>query len=225
MSKAADITRMELAIRRYCTPAMCVNRLTGGPVSWGECDVVSITKSGYVTEYEIKTSVADLRRELKKERWKNQTYTEYPDYKGCLDRFREAIKYYYIVVPDTLAEKAANLLPVPNAGLLVFHKVKPGDEGFDRQLDRITTKIKATANRQARPLSPEDWRRLSWLLQARYWDRHLELQHVRTTKLTNRKIARFVSETLYDDIRNTRRPRRFIFRTMTSFLTGKDPGP
>ena len=45
--------------------------VTWGFVSWGECDLLKVEKSGYLTEFEIKTSVADLQREWKKKRWTN----------------------------------------------------------------------------------------------------------------------------------------------------------
>ena len=71
-------------------------------MSWGECDLLKVEKSGYLTEFEIKTSVADLQREWKKKRWTNSFY---------FDKFRKTIRRYFIVLPKAIAEKAA-LLPL-----------------------------------------------------------------------------------------------------------------
>ena len=74
--------------------------VTWGFVSWGECDLLKVEKSGYLTEFEIKTSVADLQREWKKKRWTNSFY---------FDKFRKTIRRYFIVLPKAIAEKAALL--------------------------------------------------------------------------------------------------------------------
>ena len=71
-------------------------------MSWGECDLLKVEKSGYLTEFEIKTSVADLQRERKKKRWTNSFY---------FDKFRKTIRRYFIVLPKAIAEKAAPHIP------------------------------------------------------------------------------------------------------------------
>jgi hypothetical protein len=57
---------LQLAILRHVgtnVAAFCPNYT---PVGWGECDVWTITKSGYVTEYEIKVSKPDFMADMRK---------------------------------------------------------------------------------------------------------------------------------------------------------------
>ena len=81
-------------------------------VSWGiqyrhkplhECDILSLTSSGYATEYEIKTSKADLLADMKKAHAHDHIL----------------IKYLYYVVPDHLESIAINNIS-DSAGLYVI---------------------------------------------------------------------------------------------------------
>ncbi len=51
-----DLIRRSLVMPRYT------------PVGWWECDVFELTGSGYFREYEVKLSLADLRKDSKKRR-------------------------------------------------------------------------------------------------------------------------------------------------------------
>lgn len=66
--KTVTTPEMELALAQFLNPR--VNLIVPN-VSWGffkhECDIISISKSGYATEYEIKISKADLLKDKKKE--------------------------------------------------------------------------------------------------------------------------------------------------------------
>ncbi len=79
-------------------------------VWWGmglnhECDLMVMTRSGYVYEIEIKTSRADLVRDLKK-----------PHGHGD-DRIRKL----YFCIPESLFEECRDLIP-EQAGIIVFHE-------------------------------------------------------------------------------------------------------
>ena len=58
---------MEIALARFINPRV---NLVVPNVSWGffnhECDLISISKSGFATEYEIKVSKSDLKADKKK---------------------------------------------------------------------------------------------------------------------------------------------------------------
>lgn len=78
-------------------------------LSWGihnlhECDMVKLTKSGYATEYEIKTNKADIIRDKYKQ---HQHQSDY-------------IKELYFVVPYNLIDYAFNNIPV-EAGLIAVY--------------------------------------------------------------------------------------------------------
>ena len=67
-------------------------------VSWGllphEADMVIMSKSGYLTEIEIKRSLSDLKADFKKKH----------------DHSCELIKYFYYAVPECFVEDCRNLI-------------------------------------------------------------------------------------------------------------------
>jgi len=87
-------------------------------VSWGissktlnlhECDVLSLSKSGYATEYEIKVSKYDLLKD--KEKWHGH--------------YHEYIAYLFFAVPEKLKDIALTNIPV-RAGLFIAKKDPSG---------------------------------------------------------------------------------------------------
>ncbi|MDA3856407.1 MAG: MmcB family DNA repair protein [Candidatus Woesearchaeota archaeon] len=82
-------------------------------LSWGmihyEADIVSLTKSNYATEIEIKISMADLKKDKEKRHNHDSIY----------------FKYLYFAVPWYMKEKCMEYIP-EKAGLLVideYHRV------------------------------------------------------------------------------------------------------
>jgi len=84
-------------------------------VSWGissktlslhECDILSLSKSGYATEFEIKVSKYDLLKD--KEKWHGHSH--------------EYIADFFFVVPEKLKDIALFNIP-ERAGLFVANKV------------------------------------------------------------------------------------------------------
>lgn len=69
-----------------------------------ECDVLMVSKSNYLTEIEIKVSLADLKKDLGK--WHKHS--------------NDKIKYQYFAIPEYL-EKYAYLIP-ENFGVLLVKK-------------------------------------------------------------------------------------------------------
>lgn len=84
-------------------------------VSWGlglhECDLLVLSKAGYLTEIEIKVSKYDLIADRKK-RHEHKTHK---------------VKYLYFAVPHYLIEEGLKYIP-ENAGLIAVAKsrVRPG---------------------------------------------------------------------------------------------------
>ena len=72
-----------------------------------EVDLLSVTKSGYATEIEIKISKSDLKKDADKPHHHNSNM----------------IKYFYFAVPDYLEEFAMEHIP-ERAGLLTVSKTK-----------------------------------------------------------------------------------------------------
>ena len=60
---------------------------------WHECDMLVLSKSGYLTEIEIKRSFADFKNDFKKKHHHANS---------------KLIKYFYYCVPKSILEKAIN---------------------------------------------------------------------------------------------------------------------
>lgn len=74
-----------------------------------ETDLLSLSKGGYATGVEIKTSKSDLKNDLKKRQWKNLT-KQYMG-KSVLERYFEPYKYFYYAVPEDLVEETEAQVP------------------------------------------------------------------------------------------------------------------
>jgi hypothetical protein len=113
-------------------------------VSWGfcihECDLLCVSKNGYLTEIEIKISLSDLKKDLEKRH-------------GHRD---DRIKYFYFAIPSKLA-KHIEYIPA-RAGIFVINS-------FGR-IFKIKNAIK---NGLARSISIEDRYKLARLGTLRYW--------------------------------------------------------
>ena len=74
-----------------------------------ETDLLSLSKSGYATGVEIKTSKSDLKNDLKKKQWKNlkRVYGS----KSGLERYFEPYKYFYYAVPEDLVDAVEEQVP------------------------------------------------------------------------------------------------------------------
>lgn len=66
-----------------------LNRYNYGIVElYHECDILSVSNSGYLTEFEIKISKSDLKNDLKKRHHHNS----------------KRLKYQYFAIPEKLKE-------------------------------------------------------------------------------------------------------------------------
>jgi len=119
-------------------------------VSYGlnihEIDLLIVSKSGYCTEVEIKTSISDLKADLKKEHQHKSN----------------RIKYFYFAIPEGLQEKALPLIP-ERAGLII---VKQGE------YDSIRCEIikSPIVNNEARALTQVELVKLGYLASLRIWN-------------------------------------------------------
>ena len=139
--------QMEIALANYFNPR---RNLIVPNVWWGmglnhECDLMVMTRAGYVYEIEIKTSKADLVRDLKK-----------PHGHGD-----DKIRKLYFCIPASLFEECQDLIPEP-AGIIVFH-----EEGDDH-LCYCHKKREAKTTR-ARPLDRDEREKLYQLAAMRIW--------------------------------------------------------
>ena len=114
-------------------------------VSWGflkyECDLLIISKLGYLIEVEIKVSLSDLKRDLLKRH----------------NHDDNRIKYLYFAIPKKL-EKHIEHIP-ERAGIFVVD-----EEGWVHKIR------KPTINNIAKPISIEDMYKIARLGTLRVWN-------------------------------------------------------
>jgi hypothetical protein len=118
-------------------------------VFWGmfryECDLIMMSKSGYLTEFEIKISAQDLKRDREKKH----------------NHMNDRIRYLYFVFPEKLI-KYEEYIP-EHAGIFLYCPEEKRPEYKCRfYRDAKTNKI-------AKPLDIEDKFRLARLGSLRIW--------------------------------------------------------
>jgi len=96
---------------RYGSPFFARRQLAVLPnVSWAfldwEADLLVMTKTGYLTEVEIKVSLQDWKADFEKRKWKQF-------------QNRSPIKYFYYAAPQGLAERYSELQLPPGAGVIL----------------------------------------------------------------------------------------------------------
>jgi len=111
-------------------------------------DVMAVSKNGFLVETEIKVSIADLRREIVKRKYK-VLGQQFPAW-GTI------AKYFYFAMPTTLIARAKPILRdlYPGAGLLAIEE--PGDGVFSSVLHCYAdVVVKPKALSEAQRLSVE----------------------------------------------------------------------
>lgn len=104
-------------------------------IGGGRADLAVITPSMYVTEYEIKVSLADWNADRDKAKWASD--------------HRKYIKHFFYAIPETLEKKIPDWLP-PEAGIVM---VSPGMNRWGgRKHDMLTTLRPCKPNPKAEKL-------------------------------------------------------------------------
>ena len=161
--KEADI-QLALSYRHVYKGQLAVPNVT---MSWGECDLLAVSLAGYVTEYEVKISIADLKREWKKQRWNPDSF-RWRD--SAYEAFQRVVKFYWIAVPENLVAKAKPLIPDHiGAGLISIGESSHFGGAFRgwRVLEEVH---RPRLNRKAKALTPERWIQLGHKGTVKYWN-------------------------------------------------------
>ena len=157
---------LALSYRHDLRTQILVPNVSWGLVSWGECDLLAVSEAGYVTEYEIKLTLADFKREWKKKRWISKSGT--PDDNYYYRAFRKMVKFYYIVVPEKVSDKVEPLIPEHIGAGLISIVEKPD---WRTLFVGYATEVQpAIANRKAKKLTDEQRMSLGRLAAMRYWN-------------------------------------------------------
>lgn len=128
--------------RRY----VCVPNVSWGLELDGEADVIALSGAGYLTEVEIKISVADFRRDAQK--WRHRRGYSSP-----------LVSAFYYAMPVTMWPKVGTEFPHQRAGLIIV-----SDDLH------ATVEQKAPA-RACRKLTDREREQLGRLGTMRYWSR------------------------------------------------------
>lgn len=139
-------------------------RLTVPNVSWGlnmhECDLLTLNKSGYASEIEIKVSKSDLKADA---------------HKSHLHRSNR-IRHLYFAMPKEM-ECCEEFVPIQAGIVLVWHDA---DAYGDKPRYRCQLVRRPITNKCARKFTPEEVLDLARLGTLRIWTlkrRVLELEH------------------------------------------------
>ena len=134
-------------------------------VSWGmklhECDLLIMSKKGYLTEVEIKTSLSDLKNDIKKRHEHND----------------EKIKNLYFAIPEKL-EKHIAYIP-SHAGIIVLHEKQIYNDVYRKGIKEIR---KPYSWIKVLPLSNEEQFQLARLGTMRIWMLKHKLKKARDKK-------------------------------------------
>ena len=180
MSIAITKADLEIALARYVDyrQNLVIPNLSHAFFPYWESDIIAISGSGYMTEYEIKTSVSDLKREWRKQRWKWLTFPRRGVGKNGRPRneFVDLIRRYIIVVPDSIADKCQGLIPeAVGAGLLTFDRYSE-ESGLGDRLFISRELQKPKVNRDARKITDAERQHLGHLMALRYWTAREKLE-------------------------------------------------
>lgn len=137
--------------------SLLVPNVSWGLIYWGECDLLKMSGAGYLTEYEIKVSVSDFRREWKKKRWNNPIHRK---------AFERRIKNYWIVAPKKIAAKIIPEMP-DGIGLMAVN-----ESSITRR--EFVEVIIPTKSNPARPLTEKEKFQLARLGTLRFWSRFMK---------------------------------------------------
>ena len=123
MTREISERDVQLAIVRELGASIVCAAPNYTPIGWWECDLWSVTRSGYAVEYEIKMSVGDFRVDAAKARnkWRGMDAGVVRESKH--EKLRESSEAgpsrFYFVVHRSMADHAASNLP-EWAGLMDF---------------------------------------------------------------------------------------------------------
>lgn len=144
-----DIEDLIVGPTRNCRETLFVPNVSWGFFREHEADLVQISRSGFMTEYEIKRSWSDFLADFKKKSYHAD------------DRISEL----YYVVPEVMAQQAADHICPDEKSRWSYHA---GVLGFDEGLCRLKTYL-ACSYPKGKKLYLEDQYEIARLGVLRYW--------------------------------------------------------
>lgn len=182
---AADITTAvvhELFPPRYW--AVCPN------VSWGllpwEADILALSPNNILHEIEIKVSIADLKRDLLKDKWGGMKMDPgAPPWPSALNRrtVKHRVHHFWYAVPQAMLKKACDIAEEVGAGVIGCQRVQPNCANPGTTVAAVKA-LRPTRFPGPEKFEPEALRNQIYrLCSLRYWDGlKREAEHAGHTK-------------------------------------------
>lgn len=136
--------------RRY----LLVSNVSWGLLPW-EADLIAMTSSGYLHEVEIKISIADLKRDPKKAKWR-----------GGWEHYHRLVKSRWFAMPEKVWQHKDAVGCVPDgAGVITVREPRSQwDSGVEVAREAIE-------NKDARALTETEQFQLARLQAMRHWSK------------------------------------------------------
>jgi hypothetical protein len=160
----------------------------------GRADLVVITRARYVTEVEIKVTLADWRADAKKPKWSKkppkvdhlpewQRPYELQSHENLLRRRAHVSRFFY-AIPESLADKIPADLP-EGVGIVVAYN----DPNYSRwNGDRVRI-LREAVRRKSTPMSEDELARLMVTCYYRYWNTFWDLKRLINHRRQVREMA------------------------------------
>lgn len=167
------------AIARQTLASKCVVLVDNCNWTGYECDVLGVTTDLRIIDVEVKISRADLKADAKKDKWWHRQFAGYgaeepTRYGSCrpakwdstaLEWPRKVWKHYYALPAEIWKPELLECLPSKASGVLLLHRLGTPHPGIT-----VTCARRATPNRDAHRLKPEQVMDIARLANLRMWD-------------------------------------------------------
>lgn len=149
----------------------------------GRADLIVLTRARYITEVEIKVSVADWKQDLKKPKWSQRPLSKDPFWdermREHLSNRRAHVARFFYAIPETLESKIPDGLP-EGVGIIVVRQ-GGGKYGYDR----VDT-LREAVRRKSKPMSEAEFNGMMTTCYYRYWRTYHDLQRFRRDRRQTR---------------------------------------
>lgn len=135
----------------------------------GRADLVVITPALYLTEIEIKISVADWKNDQHKLKWRVAGVKSDWE-RNYIQKRRDLVSRFFYAIPETLENKIPALLP-EGVGILVVRS--GGRYGYDE-----VTPLREAVRRKSRKLPPEEFNAIMRTCYFRYWSAQFDIRRM-----------------------------------------------
>lgn len=176
------------AIARQTLASKCVVLVDNCNWTGHECDVLGVTTDLRIIDVEVKISRADLKADARKDKWWHRQFAGYgpaePTRHGsyqpaiwnstALEWPRKVWKHYYALPAEIWKPELLDCLPSKASGVLLLHRLEPPHPAIT-----VTCTRRATPNKDAYRLKPEQVMDIARLANLRMWDAYAQRDRAR----------------------------------------------